>query len=65
MEKKRPQLNLTELYQLKWILGGILAVLSAWNVLYMDVDAWLWLLLITVTVPVVMRWPVLTLYIPH
>jgi protein-glutamine gamma-glutamyltransferase len=65
MEKKRPQLNLTELYQLKWILGGILAVLSAWNVLYMDVDAWLWLLLITVTVPVVMRWPVLTLYVPR
>ena len=65
MEKKRPQLNLTELYQLKWILGGLLAVLSAWNVLYMDVDAWLWLLLITVTVPVVMRWPVLTLYVPR
>ncbi|CAM3124624.1 transglutaminaseTgpA domain-containing protein [Rariglobus hedericola] len=65
MEKKRPQLNLTELYQLKWVLGGLLAVLSAWTVLYMDVEAWLWLVLITVTVPVVMRWPVLTLYVPR
>lgn len=65
MEKKRPQLNLTELYQLKWILGGTLAVLSAWNVLYMDVDAWLWLVLITVTVPLVARWPVATLYVPR
>jgi protein-glutamine gamma-glutamyltransferase len=65
MEKKRPQLNLTELYQLKWVLGGLLALLSAWTVFYMDVDAWLWLVLITVTVPVVVRWPALTLYVPR
>ena len=65
MEKKRPQLNLTELYQLKWVLGGVLAVLSAWTVLYMDVEAWLWLVLITAAVPVVLRWPVLTLYVPR
>jgi transglutaminase-like putative cysteine protease len=65
MEKKRPQLNLTELHQLKWILGGLLAVLSAWNVIYMDVDAWVWLILITVTTPVAMRWPVLTLHVPR
>ncbi|MFA6959519.1 MAG: transglutaminaseTgpA domain-containing protein [Opitutaceae bacterium] len=63
--KKRPQLNLTELYQLKWILGGTLAVLSAWTILYMDVEAWLWLVLITVSVPLVLRWPVLTLYVPR
>lgn len=65
MEKKRPQLNLTELYQLKWALGGVLAVLSAWTVLYMDVDAWVWLVAITVSVPVVTRWPALTLHIPR
>jgi hypothetical protein len=65
MEKKRPQLNLTELYQLKWVLGGALAVLSAWTVLYMEVEAWLWLVLITAAVPVVLRWPVLTLRVPH
>lgn len=65
MEKKRPQLNLVELYQLKWVLGSVLAVLSAWTVLYMDVEAWLWLVLITATVPVVMMWPVLTLHVPR
>jgi len=65
MEKKRPQLNLTELYQLKWVLGGALALLSAWTVLYMEVEAWLWLVLITAAVPVVVRWPVLTLYVPR
>lgn len=65
MEKKRPQLNLTELYQLKWILGGALAVLSAWNVLYIDVEAWVWLVAITVAAPVVMRWPVVTLHVPR
>ena len=64
MEKKRPQLNVTELHQLKWLLGGALALLSAWTVLYMNVEAWVWLVLITVMVPVVMRWPVLTLYVP-
>ena len=65
MEKKRPQLNLTELHQLKWLLGGALAVLSAWTVLYMDIEAWLWLVVITVATPVVMRWPVLTLHVPR
>ena len=65
MEKKRPQLNLAELYQLKWALGGVLAVLSAWTVLYMDVEAWVWLVAITVAVPVVTWWPALTLYVPR
>lgn len=65
MEKKRPQLNLSELYQLKWIMGGVLALLSAWTVLYMEVEATLWLVLITVTVPVVLRWPTLTLRVPR
>ena len=64
MEQKRPQLNLTELHQLKWVLGGALAMLAAWSVLYLEVEA-LWLLaLITLCVPVVLRWPRLTLHIP-
>ena len=65
MEKKRPQLNLTELYQLKWVLGGVLALLSAWTVLYMEVEATVWLVLITAAVPVLLRWPVLTLHLPR
>ena len=65
MEPKRPQLNLTELHQLKWMLGGALAMLAAWTVLYLEIEAWLWLGLITVAVPVVLRWPLLTLRIPR
>jgi transglutaminase-like putative cysteine protease len=65
MQPKRPQLNLTELHQLEWLLGGALAMLSAWSVLYLEVEAW-WLLgLITLSVPVVLRWPRLTLHVPR
>ena len=65
MESKRPQLNLSELHQLKWLLGGVLAVLSAWTVLYMEVAAWTWLLLITLAVPVVLAKPELVLRVPR
>ncbi|HTB80129.1 MAG TPA: transglutaminaseTgpA domain-containing protein [Opitutaceae bacterium] len=64
MEKKRPQLSLDELHQLKWLLGGALALLSSWSVLYLDVDAWSLMLAATVLVPVMLarpdwaaRWP--------
>ena len=40
MEKRRPQLNLDELHQLKWLLGGGLVLLSVATVFYLDVDAW-------------------------
>lgn len=65
MEKKRPQLNLAELHQLKWLLGGALAVLSGWTVFYMDVDAWTWLVLISVATPLVTLRPSLTLLAPR
>jgi transglutaminase-like putative cysteine protease len=64
MEKKRPQLNLDELHQLKWLLGGALALLSAWSVPYLDVNAWPLMLTVTVLVPLMLlrpdwaaRWP--------
>ncbi|HEV8073078.1 MAG TPA: DUF3488 and transglutaminase-like domain-containing protein [Opitutaceae bacterium] len=64
MEKKRPQLNLDELHQFKWLLGGALALLSAWSVPYLDVNAWLLMLAVTVLVPLMLlrpdwaaRWP--------
>jgi transglutaminase-like putative cysteine protease len=63
-EKKRPQLNLDELHQLKWLLGGALALLSAWSVPYLDVNAWPLMLAMTVLVPLMLlrpdwaaRWP--------
>ena len=65
MESKRPQLNLVELHQLKWLLGGVLAVLSAWTIFYMEVAAWTWLIMITVAVPVVLAKPELTTRVPR
>ena len=40
MATKRPQLSLDELRQLKWFLGGALALLSIGAVAYLEVDAW-------------------------
>jgi len=65
MENRRPQLNLAELHQLKWLLGGLLALISAWTVVYMDVEAWGLLTLITLAVPVMTAKPVLTTRIPR
>ena len=63
-EKKRPQLSLDELHQLKWLLGGALALLSAWSALYLDADVWGLTIAVTVLVPVMLarpswaaRWP--------
>jgi transglutaminase-like putative cysteine protease len=40
MAPRRPQLNTDELLQLKWLLGGLLVLLSAATVLYMEIEAW-------------------------
>lgn len=39
MGKNSPQLSLDELLQLKWLLGGVLMLLSAWTVFYLDLEA--------------------------
>lgn len=57
MENSRPQLNLAELTQLRWLLGGVLGLLSAWTVFYMDVDALLALTALTLAVPVFTWYP--------
>lgn len=47
-ERKPPQLSLIELHQLRWSLGGLVALVSVWSVWYLDVDAWLLLLVTTI-----------------
>ena len=64
MEKSRPQLSLAELFQLRWFLGGLLGLLSAWTLFYMEVDALLALALLTLTVPVFTVWPHLSRGLP-
>ncbi len=56
-ESKRPRLNLAELHQLRWLLGTLLAALSAWTVPGMGIDAWFWLALITAAAPVMLWRP--------
>lgn len=40
MAKERPQLDLNELQQLRWLLGGVVALIAIWSVWYLDSDAW-------------------------
>ncbi len=39
--KARTQLTAEELQQLRWLLGGVLTLLSVATVFYLDVDAWI------------------------
>lgn len=46
--------------QLRWLLGGVLAMLSVWTVIFMELEAWIWLLLITAGVATALvrpQWP--------
>ncbi len=64
-EPKRPQLDATELHQLKWLLGTLLGLLSAWTVPYMEISAWPWLALITVAAALVLWRPALGARLPR
>lgn len=64
MEKKPPPLSLMELHQLRWLLGGVLALVSIWSVWYLEIDAWMLLLVTTAAALVTLvrptlpaRWP--------
>ncbi len=64
MEKKRPQLSLDELHQLKWLLGGGLTLLAVWTVIYMDIDAWELMGVVTVAAIACTLWPTLPARVP-
>ncbi len=64
MESPRPQLSQIELQQLRWFLGGLIGIVSAWTVFYTEVDAMLPLGVITLTVPVFVVYPVLSQALP-
>lgn len=57
MEKKRPQLELDELRQLAWLLGGVLGLIAISSLFYLEIDAWLFVTLATVLVPAVLIRP--------
>jgi len=64
MDKKRPQLSLHELQQLQWLLGGVLALFSAWTVFYLDVEDWTVVALTTAGVAAALVWPNLPARVP-
>ncbi len=64
MEKRRPQLNLDELHQLKWLLGGVIALLAVWTVFYMNLEGWTLMAITTGAVAAVMIWPALPSRVP-
>lgn len=65
MEKKRPQLSLDELHQLRWLLGGILTLLSVWTVFYLEIDAWILMAVATFAVGACLVKPSLPAKLPR
>lgn len=64
MTKKRPQLELDELHQLKWALGSLMAAIAAWGVFYLEIDALFLISLVSFTALGVTLWPALPSRIP-
>jgi len=64
MENSRPQLNLADLTRLRWLLGGVLGLLSAWTVFYMEVDVVVPLAIISILVPLFTWRPGLSAALP-
>jgi len=57
MAKKRPQLELDELRRLKWLLGGVLALIAISALLYLEIDATALMVASFVLVPLVLFKP--------
>ena len=60
----RPQLNLDELRRLKWLLGGLLALVSLWTVFFLDVEALSLVVITSGVILAVLVWPQLPAHIP-
>ena len=61
---RRPELTFDELQHVKWLLGGLLALLGVGTVVYMDVEAWtLMVLSVGATIAVMLR-PALPARVP-
>ncbi len=61
---KRPELTADELHHLKWILGGLLTLLSLGAVLYMEVQAWTLMSVTACVCGATMLWPALPGRVP-
>lgn len=64
MVSPRPQLNSDEMRRLKWLLGGMLALVSLWTVFFLDVEALSLVVFASLAVLAVIIWPQLPAHIP-
>ena len=65
MDRKRPQLNVDELRQLRWLLGGLLVLIAVSTVGYMEIDSWLLATVTTVAVLLALARPDLPARVPR
>ena len=61
---KRPQLSVDELHQLRWLLGSLLILVSAWSMFYLEIDAWALMGVVTLAAIAGVRWPRLPSRVP-
>ena len=61
---KRPELTFDELCHLKWLLGGLLTLLSLGAMLYMDIEAWALMGVTALVTLSTMLWPQLPGRVP-
>ena len=61
---KRPQLSVDELHQLRWLLGSVLTLLSAWSMFYLSLEAWMLMGIITLASLAGIVWPRLPSRVP-
>ncbi|MBA4137544.1 MAG: hypothetical protein C0518_09535 [Opitutus sp.] len=62
--QSRPQLTLDELRRLKWLLGGVLALVSLWTVFFLDVEALGLVAMASAVIGSAVVWPQLPARVP-
>ncbi len=60
----QPPLKLDELRRLKWLLGGLLALVSLWTVFFLDVEALSLVLIASVLTTAALVWPQIPARVP-
>lgn len=61
---RQPQLSLDELRRLKWLLGGVLALVSLWTVFFLDVEALSLVAIAGAVILAALGWPQLPSRVP-
>lgn len=60
----RPQLNTDEMRRLKWLLGGMVALVSLWTVFFLDVEALSLVVFTSLVILAGLVWPQLPAHVP-